>query len=319
MHCLILTPYASVADFRDMSASRWLLTGLDQRGVQWEIHQPWKPRTDLERFDVVLCWTYYWRHHDYISWALEMKGRCEELGIPVVNDPRHADAKHSFFLKTWQAHGLPCARCQEFTRPEEITLDYPLILRRDGIHRGNDVALAKDAGEGRELIEARLADPRPHEDGGAGEPFDLAVEFIDTRWSDGYYRKWRSYVVGERVIPRQMEISESWLVNLCNEGVLDATRAEDQAFIRDGEPQAALLRRAAELSGAEISALDYSRRDNGDLVLWEANRHWRMAGDQKTAPVEYFEQITGRSAEAENLLLGLAMADLVIHRGHAEA
>ncbi len=317
IRCLILTRYDSAAALGDRVAGRWLLWGLDQRSIAWEIHQPWHPRPDLESFDVVLCWSYRFHKNNYIFWARKMRDRCARLGVPVINDAERADAKHSFFLRTWRAHGLPCARCQRVRRPEDITLDYPLILRRDGIHMGHDVALVRDSGEARRVIEARLRDPRPADRGGAGRAVDLAIEFIDTRWPDGYYRKYRSFVVGGRVLPRQVSLSEVWLVNFGNAVAGDAAVAEDRRFIRDGEPRADLLRRAGELSGADVVAVDYARTSDGELVLWEANRHFLMLGDEDYGSPERFEEITGRNTEEREVndrALGLAIADLVLRR-----
>ncbi len=313
VRCLILTRYDSAGALRDRVAGRWLLWGLDQRRVAWEIHQPWKPRPDLERFDVVLCWTYRFHRNNYIFWARRMQDRCVRLGIPVVNDAEHTDAKHSFFLETWRAHGLPCARCQRVRRPEDITLDYPLILRRDGIHMGKGIALVRDRGEARKVIEGRLRDPLP---------IDLAIELIDTCWPDGYYRKYRSYVVGDRVLPRQVSLSRHWLVNFGNAVVGKAAVAEDRRFLRDGEPRADLLRLAGKLSGADLAAIDYTRRADGELILWEANRHFLMLGDEEYGSPERFEAITGRNTEERennDRALGLAIADLVLRRAGRSA
>ena len=45
-------------------------------------------------------------------------------------------------------------------------------------------------------------------------PLDLALEFVDTRSSDGCFRKWRSHVIGNKVIPRQVQLAKTWKVNL---------------------------------------------------------------------------------------------------------
>ncbi len=310
----------------DRVAGRMMLAGLAARGIDWQLHQPWLPCPELAEHDAVLCWTYRWQVDNFPFWARRLERQASALGIPVINGAERCAEPHSYFLRTWREHGVPCAAARRFARGEDVGglgLSFPLLVRRDGVHRGQDVHLVATAADARALVLRRERDretlrgperPRGH--------LDLAVEFVDTADADGIYRKWRSYVVGTRVIPRLLELSCHWLVNFGNLIEDAAAAAEDRAFVRDGDARPDLLREAARWTGADIVALDYARRRDGGYVFWEANRHFLMLGDPGYERPEKMLAATGRSPEerrAEDERLGLAIADLVIERAAAAA
>ncbi len=319
---LLLASYATAEDLAaDRVAGRLMLAGLDRRGIDWQLHQPWLPCPDLADFDAVLCWTYRWQVDSFPFWAGRIERQAAALGIPVVNGVERCAEPHSYFLRAWRERGVPCAAARRFARAAELDglgLAYPLLVRRDGVHRGQDVHLVATPEEARALVAGRERDRETLR--GAERPrgrFDLAIEFVDTADERGVYRKWRSYVVGQRVIPRLLELSRHWLVNFGNLIEDAAAAAEDRAFVRDGDPRPDLLREAARWTGADIVALDYARRRDGGYVFWEANRHFLMLGDPGYERPERMHAATGRSPEerrAEDERLGLAIADLVIER-----
>jgi hypothetical protein len=321
---LILTPYDSAAELAaDRVAGRWLLHALARRGVAWELAQPWRPLPALAAFDAVLCWSYRFGRNNYLYWARLAEQRCTGFGLPVVHGVARCDATHSYFLQTWREHGIPCAGCRRFARFGDLGLAYPLILRRDGVHMGQDVHLVRTPEEARRLIESRLCDlvALPRREGPKGR-LDLAVEFVDTADECGLYRKWRSYVIGGRVLPRMLNVSRHWLVNFGNLIEDEAAVAEDRAFVHGGEPQPDLVRRAARLTGSDVVALDYGRRRDGSYVFWEANRHFLMLGDKGYEQPERMQAATGRTPEereAEDERVGLAIADLVVERAAGAA
>jgi len=316
---LVLASYPTAEELAaDRVAGRMMLRGLARRGIDWRLHQPWLPCPDLADFDAVLCWTYRWQVARFPFWAWRIERQADDLGIPVVNRVERCAEPHSYFLAAWREHGVPCARARRFRRFEDFGLRYPLLIRRDGVHQGQDVHRVETPEEARALIEGRERDRETLR--GPERPrgrFDLAVEFVDTADERGVYRKWRSYVVGETVIPRLLELSRHWLVNFGNL-LEDATAAaEDRAFVRDGEPRPDLVREAARWTGADVVALDYAKRRDGSYVFWEANRHFLMLGDPGYERPERMHAATGRTPEerrAEDERLGLAIADLVIAR-----
>ena len=298
---------------RQRTAGRALLWGFEQHGIDWDIHQPrTAPFPDLRSYDAILCWSYmvYRLSNDYIPGAQEIEAHARSLDIPVINSVERCAAGHSFFLETWRAHGIYCARSQRFKSFNDIRLDYPLLLRRDGVHQGKDFFLAQTPEEARELIQARQKD-------GAQENLNLAIEFVDVRDEHGYYNKYRSFVVGDEVIPAHVFVSKHWLVNYGEFVDNDLAVRSGQDFMQHGERNKAEVLAAARLTGSDVLALDYAKRADGRYVFWEANRHFLTLEDYGETPNESFLNATGVDADRRQKMfeaLGLALSDLVIER-----
>ena len=299
---LILAPYRTLEGFREFQASRHLLAGLDSRGIAWERRQPWQPMDDLANFDAVLCWTYRHTWGDHLLWAGRVEERCAALGLAVVNPSARFTYLHSPDLEAWARHGVRAPACQRFAELAEIRLSYPLVLRRDSEHRGRRMVRAESPEEAREAVARDFAEAG---EAGGGRPLDLAVEFVDTRWPDGFYRKRRAYVAGGEVIPAHAVRSRDWIVNFGSRADEMGSYREDRRFLEEGEPQAGLVRQAAAVLGADLAALDYSPAPDGSYVFWEANRNPRMWGDKELG--------VGKPRAADRLL-GEALADLVLRR-----
>lgn len=303
---LICTSHANEETFRRHQASGLVLDGLRARGVGFHIYRPWWRTRNPQDYDGVLGWPLHPSYGDFLKHAIRLEEQCLEEGVPFVNSMRTGGhSYHNDDLARWAASGIPCARSQMI---DGIELRYPVILRRNGVHRGRGVALARTPDEARGLIAGRLE--RWQQSGDENDsPYDMAVEYIDTRSTDGYFRKYRSYVVGERVIACHLMHGRDWMVNFDTLESTEATRAEHKRFVIDGEPRADLMRAAATALGAEIVGLDYSIMPDGRYIFWEANRLVNMAGDQTG-----YEHLKVRRCDRE---YGLAVADLVLARVQA--
>ncbi|HEX2252550.1 MAG TPA: hypothetical protein VHQ65_04720 [Thermoanaerobaculia bacterium] len=296
---LILSAYRTERGFREFQAARVLLAALDARGVRWRLGKSDDAGAaeELAGHDAVLCWTFRHTWGNHLFHAARLEERCAELGIPVVNPVATFTYRHSADLERWSAAGVPCPRHQRFTRLAEVALGYPLVLRRDGEHRGRRmVRVERQADAPRLLDEANREDP--------GRPLDLALELVDTRWPDGFYRKRRAYVVGGEVIPAHAVRSEHWIVNFGHRRGDLASWREDRAFLAAGEPRAGEIRTAVAVLGADVAAVDYSPAPDGRLVFWEANRNPRMWGD-RNLPAR---------PRAPDHRFGEALAELVLRR-----
>jgi hypothetical protein len=305
---LVLTPYRTLQGFHEFQASRHLLAALDARtapAMAWELRQPWLKITDAElsSFDAVLCWTYRHTWGDHLRHAAAIERRCAALGIPFVNSPLRFTYLHSPDLLAWAEHGVSCAACQRFERPEEIRLAFPLVLRRDSEHRGRRMFRVESPEEVEEICAREAAVVVAGT--GKTKPLDLAAEFVDTRWPDGFYRKRRAYVAGGEVIPAHSVRSEHWIVNFGARADNLGSYKEDKRFLESGEERADLVRRAAEAIGTDLAALDYSPAPDGSYVFWEANRNPRMWGDA---------EVGAGKPRASDLRLGEAMVDLILRR-----
>jgi hypothetical protein len=296
---LVLTPYPHPAQFQMISSSRMLTWGFKAHGIDYILHHPGVERSDLEDFDAVFCWAYGFKQRPAaLASCLEFEAAARAEGIPVINSLASFSIAHSSCLRAWHAAGIPCAPYEHVSCAADITLPYPVILRTDGVHRGQHMHLARNRAEADEIF-ARAARnpllPRPN----------LAIQFIDTRDADGYFRKWRSHVIGARVVPRQAQLSTSWIVNLDGARPLPKAVEEDRKFYRSGDPNPDMLVRAAAALGSEIVALDYSKRGD-DYIFWEGNRNFDLSVG---GPMwRQFRTATGRS-DAETVESVFRLAD----------
>jgi len=278
---------------------------MKRKGVDWVLHNPVADRIDLAGFDAVLSWPYGVKQTPgFLQACVQLERRARESDLPVINGLQGCDFRHTWCLRLWSRQGIPCPKYERIDDPARLQLPYPLIFRTDALHRGLNMFLVRNPDEAAQIARRDLT-PR----------LDLALEFVETKSADGYYRKWRSHVIGDKVIPRQVQLSTNWKVNLFAGNASEAAIAEDQQFIAEGEPHAGLVALAARALKADIIALDYSKRDDGSYIFWEGNRNFDLsAGGHMWSQ---FRVSTGRSEEecAESLrIVGDAMADLILER-----
>jgi hypothetical protein len=314
---LIVTPKTTEAGFLRGVASRMLLWGLREAGIEWDMYNPWREPPDLSRYHGALCWSWGHRRKNFTFHARRFEALCSAQSLPVINSIRGCNDHHSTALRIWKQEGIACADFLLFRHVHQIQIQYPLILRVDGVHRGEQTFLVQNEQEAEEVAEQQLRGSLAAADGGQSTlPLNLAISFVDTRYPDGLYRKRRCYVVGERLVPRQAAASRNWLVNLGTCEILDESIAEDRAFRSAGEPQAELVRRAALLTGSDISAIDYTVKPDGQYIFWEVNRHFAMTGDANYQD-DKLDVATGRSLQErreDDEALGRALAQLVASR-----
>jgi hypothetical protein len=307
-HAVIVTPYGEDR-FQRSHMGSVLTWGLKRKGVDWVLHDPANKQFNLDGFDVVLSWGYGFREAPrFLQNCLRFERRARDNGIPVINSLDGCDFRHTWCLRLWTAAGIQCARYQYLAPDRALHLRYPVILRTDALHRGRNMFLVREVEEARRIIQL-----------GSKPPLDLALEFIDTKGPDGFYRKWRSYVIGDRVIPRQLQLTSGWKVNLDAAEASEQALEEDRQFISGGESRADLVALAARILKSDLIALDYSMMPDGSYIFWEGNRNFDVSvGGYMWSQ---FRRSTGRSNEecVESLrVLGDAVAELVLERAGSD-
>jgi hypothetical protein len=111
----------------------------------------------------------------------------------------------------------------------------------------------------------------------------LLVEFCDTSDSDGLFRKYSAFVIGERIIPREVAFSRHW--QLQDIDVLDVALVQEERAYLEGNPHADGLREIARLANVDYGRFDYALRD-GEIQVWEINTNPIVM----RAPHQYREQ-----------------------------
>jgi len=195
---LILTPYDDQQRFERSHMGSVLVWGLKRKGVDWTLQDPTRQKLGLDGFDAILCWPYGFKETPgFVRNCVEFERRARDRGLAVVNSLARCNFCHTWCLRLWSNAGIQCARYQHFRTWDDIQLSYPLILRTDHVHRGLNMFFVSHPEETQRVSQL---DVKP--------PLDLALEFVDTKGTDGYFRKWRSHVIGDKVIPRQVQLSK---------------------------------------------------------------------------------------------------------------
>lgn len=280
---IVVSADSTLEKFSEFGASRQLVWALENCGLSWSLRQPWDDTIKLDPHSVrgVIFWSYRHRSNDFIYHAMAFEKACEARRIPVINSVFSGwDVRHSTILGNLRQAGIRCPKFQKFASVDDIELPYPLILRVDGIHRGQQMRLVHDVDEARALVNSKRTQFLASGGAGALPPPNLAVEFIDIADEQGRYHKCRAYVVGNNVVLRHRTVSTHWLVNFASSESFEDSANANRDFIRGGESDLELLARAGRASGSDVTALDYSRTQNGEYVFWEANRLFKMNGDK---------------------------------------
>ncbi|MDB5459786.1 MAG: Pyridoxal-dependent decarboxylase [Caulobacteraceae bacterium] len=191
---------------------------------------------------------------------------------PVINRPERVRATGRAAVAERLA-GLPGVRAPKVALVPRETLKqaarrfgYPFLLRSPGFHTGRhfrridgpaDLAAAAAALPGRAL---------------------LMIEFLDARDARGRWRKFRAMVVGGRVLPMHLALSDDWKVHYFTADMADRPehRGEEAAFLADmpgvlGPKAMAGLAAIAGALDLDYAGIDFGLGPDGEVLLFEAN------------------------------------------------
>jgi len=178
-------------------------------------------------------------------------------------------------------------------------LQPPIILRQAGTHSGKIVGLF-------DTIEAIIGGLDPAKD-------HLATQFVDFRSTDGLYRKYRVFFLGEQLILRHMLISDDWNVHAKDRTRFMADRlelvAEERALFETGEPFPAEVREILIAVNARMPldffGMDFGITADGKVVLFEANATMSFFPFAPDPQFEYLRLVIEPAQRAFRELLGL--------------
>ncbi|HVO99187.1 MAG TPA: hypothetical protein VMT15_14025 [Bryobacteraceae bacterium] len=105
----------------------------------------------------------------------------------------------------------------------------------------------------------------------------LVVEFCDTASTDGLYRKYSIFRIGDAYIPRYLHIGGYWMTKSNTRGADENLIAEEMAYL-SGNPHKAWAREVFEMAHIEYGRLDYGIR-GGRPQAWEINFTPVLAGN----------------------------------------
>jgi hypothetical protein len=106
----------------------------------------------------------------------------------------------------------------------------------------------------------------------------MAIEYLDARGADGWVRKYRVMMVGGKLYPLHLAISQQWKIHYFSADMRDRAehRAEEAKFLADmpgalGSKAMAALEQLSAAIGLDYGGIDFALNQRGEILLFEAN------------------------------------------------
>jgi hypothetical protein len=198
---------------------------------------------------------------------------------PVINAPAAVlgTGRAANALRLGAMPGVVTPQIVNFSRdvlqgPEALSalgargFDFPVLLRAPGFHNGQHFQAVETAAQ-LPFTVAQL----PGND-------LTAIQYLDARGSDGYYRKYRVMMIDGWLYPLHLAISSSWKIHYITADMAEnaAHRAEEAKFLEDmpgalGSSAMAALAEIQNMLGLDYAGIDFGLNARGDVLLFEAN------------------------------------------------
>jgi hypothetical protein len=257
---------------------------LDEEGIALRDRMRVVLYDDLARLDRLTLGTWVFSEIDRLSAAeRELTDlACERLakangGVRVMNQPSRGLLRYDLLraasdagmnrFRAWRATDIVFGGDGRASKSDGSTtpataLRYPVFVRFADRHTGNLTPLL----DGPAQLEAALASLMSSRHRLAEL---LVVEFCDTKDEHGLYRKYSAYMIGDRVVPRYLEISRDWMVKW-DWRIFDRVRADEETRYLETNPHEAWIRQIFRVAGIDYGRVDYGVLD-GVPQAWEIN------------------------------------------------
>lgn len=178
----------------------------------------------------------------------------------ILNEPIEALQRYALLATLWR-EGLNPFRVARLDEGFPA-LKYPVFIRREDEAEGPETELLQSENEVRQAI-GRLK--------GAGHPLKgrLAVEYCAEPDSQGCFRKYGTFRIGDRILPQHIQFSDQWMVKGKTRKVGVSESAEEIDYIRKN-PHKAALKALFDRARIDCGRMDYSVV-GGRLVVYEIN------------------------------------------------
>lgn len=140
---------------------------------------------------------------------------------------------------------------------------FPVFIRGENDHHGSLTPLLETQG----ALDATINVLSQH---GQGLRDKVMIEFCNTADSNGVFRKYSAYIVGDRIFPQHMMFGQGWMLKSVNSLAKKKTELyEEQHYLRNN-PHESQLDAIFKLAGINYGRIDYSILDNKPQI-WEIN------------------------------------------------
>ena len=106
----------------------------------------------------------------------------------------------------------------------------------------------------------------------------IAIEYLDARAEDGYARKYRVMMIGGKLYPLHLAVSQNWKIHYFSADMAERAdhRLEEEKFLDDmagvvGEKGMNALNLLQAALGLDYGGIDFGLNHEGEILLFEAN------------------------------------------------
>jgi len=242
-----------------------LIPGCSIKRNQAALFVPWLPDPLKERFP------------DCYQLALGLQAKCRKHKIPIINPVENlSNSIKSRALNIIRHVGIRTAKAVPVVNPlkfdpDKHQLKFPFFIRENHHHGGLN-SFVSTATDLKKVPWGEFFNP-------------IAMEFINVRSNDGYFRKYRYIMIGDLGVPRHLVISQNWCARVEDRVNSSTFREEELGYLKTiKDPNHEQLNKARQALGFDIVGFDYSYDHNGDLVVWEPNpspTYWHMKYNER--------------------------------------
>ncbi len=197
------------------------------------------------------------------SQASRLERRVRQAGARVVNPVASLSvSRKSVALPLLGQQGVRTAKVVslDVAQPGHVleSLSFPFFIRDDLVH-GCPTQIVHSESDLEQVDWSRWSHP-------------IAVEFIDTRSEDGFFRKFRYCMFGTQGHNRHLIISSDWYVHAKQRGAAKTQYQEESEFCLSQEnPHHETFDKLRRRLNLDFVAFDYGFDVEGRLVIWEPN------------------------------------------------
>jgi hypothetical protein len=179
-------------------------------------------------------------------------------GIRLLNDPSRVASRVTLLQRLHEAGRNQFGVYRATQRGADPR--FPVFVRHAREHEGSFTGLLRDQAEVDHAILRLLWSGVEADD-------ILIVEFCDTS-SDGIFRKYSAFRVGDRIVPRHVIFSTKWVLKVPD--LLDASKIEEERAYLESNPHEQELRDLFDFARIDYGRMDYGVL-GGRIQVWEIN------------------------------------------------
>jgi tetratricopeptide (TPR) repeat protein len=214
---------------------------------------------------------------------------------PVINAPaavlgtgRAANARRLAYVP-----GVVAPKVVNFSRGTPRQFEFPVLLRARGFHNGQHFLRVEKADQ----LGSALAEL-------PGDELS-AIQFLDARGADGYYRKYRVMMIGGWLYPLHLAISRNWKIHYVTADMADNAghRAEEAKFLDNmagvlGSRAMGALAEIQNILELDYAGIDFGLNAAGDVLLFEANATMTVLPPERDRRWDYRRDAVQRVEDA---------------------